>query len=118
MFFPLLLPGKQVLGTHIHLYSVGQAGFSVHFPPSQSEVLVGAPGVYNWKGTVIHFGEHFGTTPGNPIPSSRKRKQANRNPSIFSKISVPNPRSLPIGTYSYFGEKFPLIYVINGNDEC
>ncbi|CAG0887654.1 unnamed protein product [Darwinula stevensoni] len=61
--------GKQIQGTQIHLYSMGQAGFSVHFPPSQSEVLVGAPGVYNWKGTVIHFGEHFGTGPGYDVNS-------------------------------------------------
>lgn len=40
-------------------YAVGQAGMSVHLPPykpqNKSELLVGAPGVYLWKGTSIRY---------------------------------------------------------------
>lgn len=32
------------------LYAYGQAGFSVHFPDDSREMIIGLPGVYEWKG--------------------------------------------------------------------
>lgn len=59
---PLLNPDMYI----VHLnkqnavnYAVGQAGMSVHLPQykpqNKSELLVGAPGVYLWRGTSIRY---------------------------------------------------------------
>ena len=33
----------------------GEGGISVHVTDNNEEVLIGAPGVMNWKGTVIRY---------------------------------------------------------------
>ncbi|XP_021923600.1 integrin alpha-4-like isoform X2 [Zootermopsis nevadensis] len=59
---PLLNSDKYTTSVnrqHIPNYAVGQAGISVHIPPpephNRSEILIGAPGVYLWKGTSIRY---------------------------------------------------------------
>lgn len=32
------------------IYAYGEAGFSVHFPDDPTKLVIGLPGVYNWKG--------------------------------------------------------------------
>jgi hypothetical protein len=60
MLLPLLEPGGDVYTDRttqnsVYLYGQGQAGFSVHMPRKGKEVVLGAPGVFNWDGTPILF---------------------------------------------------------------
>ncbi|KAK9875399.1 hypothetical protein WA026_007793 [Henosepilachna vigintioctopunctata] len=48
---PLLERKSTLNGTYY--YGQGEFGFALHMPSSGEEMLVGAPGVYNWKGTTI-----------------------------------------------------------------
>lgn len=40
-------------GKSIYYYMLAQQGFSVHKPPFEKEILIGAPGGHNWKGSVV-----------------------------------------------------------------
>lgn len=39
------------INVYNHMY--GEAGFSIHVPDNSEEVLIGAPGIYNWRGSLI-----------------------------------------------------------------
>lgn len=49
----------------MYYYATGQAGFSAHLTNSknESELLIGAPGVYNWCGTTILYKNAHDQTP-------------------------------------------------------
>lgn len=86
-----LLPKKknaiQAEGSSFYLYGYGEAGLSVHITQKiddQREILLGAPGVFAWKGTVIRYKEN--NTNNSTIPE-------------FSYKDKPKP-------YSYFGTIF------------
>lgn len=63
------------------LYAYGQAGFSVHMT-AHEEILMGAPGVFLWAGTVVKYDSSFNT----PV--------------------VPNPHFSDIPREGYFGKFF------------
>ena len=41
--------------TSKYIYMYGEGGISVHVTENNEEMLIGAPGVMNWKGTVIIY---------------------------------------------------------------
>lgn len=52
----VLSPAKQttdVRGRELFFYGHGQVGFSVHFPDDPTEIILGAPGVFNWQGESV-----------------------------------------------------------------
>ncbi|XP_058066154.1 integrin alpha-PS3-like [Anopheles bellator] len=95
--------------TRMYNYMFGELGFSVHIPDSGREILIGAPGVMHWRGTVMRYrqrprhlskdapwhwrnvyfepnGGKFSTTP------------------FFHESTVPNPLHLKsLKANSYFG---------------
>ncbi|XP_031332931.1 integrin alpha-PS3-like isoform X1 [Photinus pyralis] len=59
---PLLDNGKGIVfdrtaKVNVYYYGQGQAGMSAHFTknPQEAELLLGAPGVYNWDGTTLLY---------------------------------------------------------------
>ncbi|XP_069682688.1 integrin alpha-8-like isoform X7 [Periplaneta americana] len=61
---PLLDPDKYTIPykeQSVYYYGVGQAGTSVHIPlkTKKTELLIGAPGVYIWKGYQVNSGEFY-----------------------------------------------------------
>lgn len=52
---PLVASNKQVDNEDSPIYAYGEAGFSVHFPDDPTKLVIGLPGVYNWKGSVLLF---------------------------------------------------------------
>ncbi|XP_063843702.1 integrin alpha-PS3-like isoform X1 [Scylla paramamosain] len=72
-----------------YFYGHGQAGMSIHFPDDQTKFIVGAPGVFNWHGTVILYQD---SNWNNPEGIARRRRQAwwitKRD---FQHDTVPNP---------------------------
>lgn len=56
---PLRLKNKQYISGenqekhYYHMY--GEQGLSVHITENNEEILIGAPGIYSWKGSVIRY---------------------------------------------------------------
>ncbi|KAK4318879.1 hypothetical protein Pmani_010143 [Petrolisthes manimaculis] len=94
---PLVQNSKQtrnVNGREMFFYSHGQVGFSVHFPDNPTEMIMGAPGVFNWQGTVVRLKDK-----GPPVTGeiSRRRRQAGtiKEYLMFASDFVPNPWHTP-----------------------
>ncbi|XP_052120141.1 integrin alpha-PS3-like isoform X3 [Frankliniella occidentalis] len=45
-------PGRT---KNVFYYAFGEAGFSAHVSQDAGEVLLGAPGVYSWRGSVVRY---------------------------------------------------------------
>lgn len=91
---PLIQFSKQTFpigGRRLFFYSHGGAGLSVHFSDNPTEMIVGAPGVFNWQGTVIRF-KDVGLPPIGEISRRRRRRQTLVSEhQMFSSQFVPNP---------------------------
>ncbi|XP_049831422.1 integrin alpha-PS4-like isoform X2 [Schistocerca gregaria] len=69
-----------------YYYSYGQAGLAVQFAKNDTEIIIGAPGIYVWKGSAIIF------------------RTEESDKSKYTKVAVPNPRHTPLlKEDSYFG---------------
>ena len=88
--FPLLDKSMQIRENY-PIWGWGQAGFTAHLTPTPgNELLLGAPGVNGWNGTVIKYqddndGNAFNAseTPPTPFPEGvrlRSRPNANGKP--------------------------------------
>ena len=42
-------------GINRYNYMYGEVGLSVHMTDNAEEILMGAPGIWNWKGSVIRY---------------------------------------------------------------
>ncbi|XP_047487979.1 integrin alpha-7-like isoform X1 [Penaeus chinensis] len=91
---PLVQFSKQTFpigGRSLFFYSHGGAGLSIHFTDDPTEMIVGAPGVFNWQGTVIRF-KDAGLPPIGEISRRRRRRQTLVSEhQMFSSQFVPNP---------------------------
>ncbi|KAF0295842.1 Integrin alpha-4 [Amphibalanus amphitrite] len=100
---PLISNGMQTLkerDKESFLYAYGQAGISVHFAKNGSELLMGAPGIYNWKGSVVRLADSEGFSPS---PNVRRRR-AVEPPLDLSVYRVPNPYlTAAVHENDYFG---------------
>ncbi|XP_043222781.1 integrin alpha-9-like [Amphibalanus amphitrite] len=83
---------------HVYYYSYGQAGTSVHFPDNGRELILGAPGVFDWTGTLIRYSAFEETEEGGG--RQRRRRQAND----LSELIIPNPFvTEQFNRYDYLG---------------
>lgn len=98
---PLRLKDKQqhrIEGQPYFYYMYGEQGISVHITENNEEILIGAPGVFVWKGTVIRYkakplndigGLSRRDEEGAEVPRlQRQRKQTDR---MEYRSDVPNP---------------------------
>ncbi|GFG35325.1 hypothetical protein Cfor_01366, partial [Coptotermes formosanus] len=62
---PLVNLHKQAESRSYFYYAYGEAGFTAHFPKDSDEFVLGAPGVLEWRGTIIRMksGDFSGGTP-------------------------------------------------------
>ncbi|KAK7074650.1 hypothetical protein SK128_017829 [Halocaridina rubra] len=95
---PLIQYSKQTItenGRSVFYFSHGQAGLSIHFPDDPTQMIVGAPGVFNWQGSVIRFKDADSQIPGqiSVRRRRRRRRQLSSKPEshMFSSELVPNP---------------------------
>ncbi|XP_045625247.2 integrin alpha-PS3 isoform X1 [Procambarus clarkii] len=92
---PLIQLRKQtypIFNRPLFFYSHGEAGMSLHFPDDPTEMIVGAPGVFNWQGTVIRFKDVSPPVPGEISRRRRRRRQAIvTEDHMFTSQLVPNP---------------------------
>ncbi|XP_047495129.1 integrin alpha-PS3-like [Penaeus chinensis] len=88
---PLVQESLQTHGDAVFYYAHGEAGMSLHLPDDPTEMIVGAPGVYKWRGTIIRFKDTYIQHVGG---IARRRRQTRRKIpeyQMFSREFVPNP---------------------------
>ncbi|XP_066954008.1 integrin alpha-PS3-like isoform X2 [Macrobrachium rosenbergii] len=108
----------QISGRGLFFYSHGQAGMSVHFPDSQNEMIIGAPGVFNWQGSVILVRD---SGPFPDVNTFRQPQSTVSQDKMFDSVLVPNPyytygtRDFDLSGYAVtsgrFFSKDQLLYV-------
>lgn len=98
---PLRLKDKQqfpIGGTNYFYYMYGEQGISVHITENNEEILIGAPGTFVWKGTVIRYkprrlNDNGGLSrrdeDGWEVPRSQRLRKQSEN--IEYRSDVPNP---------------------------
>ncbi|XP_053681013.1 integrin alpha-PS3-like [Anopheles nili] len=89
-----------------YYYMYGEQGISVHVTDDGEEILIGAPGVFNWRGTVVRYRRRISDDMGGlsrrnaafERPTNRHKRQ------IIQHVSdVPNPYFTALQDNSYFG---------------
>ncbi|KAF2884232.1 hypothetical protein ILUMI_21924 [Ignelater luminosus] len=107
-FIPLLHAGKQgyTLDEIKYYYAIGETGMSVQYLNEERQLLLGAPGVLSWKGTVAKY-------------------QLDVRPGSFGRMIVPNPVYMTSikDENSYFGYalsygtfdlRYPMVWYVAG----
>lgn len=90
----------------------GEQGISVHITANNEEILIGAPGIFTWKGSVVRYRsrpiDDFGglsRRAENSVTIPRHRRQNNNNnkDDIEYYSEIPNPVFWEQEDNSYFG---------------
>lgn len=99
-------------------YMYGEQGFGVHVSDNNEEILMGAPGVYNWKGTVIRYKANERPDLG----GLSRRDETAVTHSILKRQTmeysseVPNPHYSGLNDDSYFGYAVSSGYLMGNED--
>ncbi|XP_058838521.1 integrin alpha-PS3 [Topomyia yanbarensis] len=107
--FPLRLKDKQLFkydGLTHYNYMYGEQGLSVHVTDDNEEILIGAPGVFNWRGTVIRYRRYIAEniTISRRSDDLRRRERDRPRRQIVNYVTdVPNPFFTRLEDDSYFG---------------
>ena len=86
-----------------YYYIYGQEGFSVHVTDNNEEIIIGAPGVYNWRGTVIRYVSRALSSNGLSRRSNTKSHSMKKRQTYEYRSEIPNPFYTTIPDDSYFG---------------
>lgn len=110
---PLRRTNMQVheFADHTRLvYMYGEMGINVHVTENNEEILIGAPGVYTWKGTVVRYrpiveGDDGGLSKRDNTNNAARRggRNIDRGPEIEYEADVPQPQLWNQTDDSYFG---------------
>uniref|UniRef100_A0A182J9R1 Uncharacterized protein n=1 Tax=Anopheles atroparvus TaxID=41427 RepID=A0A182J9R1_ANOAO len=93
-------------------YMYGEQGVSVHVTDDGEEVLIGAPGVFNWRGTVVRYKRRVSDDMGGLSRrdaqeegegEGRHRSNRHRRQIVQYASDVPNPYFSTLQDDSYFG---------------
>lgn len=109
-------------GINYYYYIYGQSGFSVHVSDDNEEIVVGAVGILNWKGSIIRY--RGGKRPDlgglsrrelNPYRHILRRRQVieyrSEIPSpFFSSLSDDSYFGYSVSTAKFLGPESPLLY--------
>ncbi|XP_052840214.1 integrin alpha-PS3 [Drosophila gunungcola] len=96
---PLRLKSKQLNDDKKVMFYMGELGHSAHVTDDNSEFLIGAPGIDNWKGSVVVYRKNH------PVSTRRLMRDVattNYNPEIYTP-NVFQPSSWGQKADSYFG---------------
>uniref|UniRef100_A0A1L8E3W8 Putative vitronectin receptor alpha subunit n=1 Tax=Nyssomyia neivai TaxID=330878 RepID=A0A1L8E3W8_9DIPT len=106
---PLRVLRNQIIGKGgdaAYFYMMAQSGLSVHITEDSEEILIGAVGLFNWKGTVIRYRRikiGDGGLSRRETSDLRKQKRQTFNAPISYTSDVPNPSTWQQQNDSYFG---------------
>ncbi|XP_017061762.1 integrin alpha-PS3-like [Drosophila ficusphila] len=105
---PLRSIEKQVITnefkneTLAHVYIMGELGLSAHVPDDNSNFIIGAPGIYEWKGSVVLFGQHE-DSPSSKASKRDTSRALRRTKRENFQSKVLQPLSWSQSNHSYFG---------------
>uniref|UniRef100_A0A182WB95 Integrin alpha second immunoglobulin-like domain-containing protein n=1 Tax=Anopheles minimus TaxID=112268 RepID=A0A182WB95_9DIPT len=94
---PLRIKGQQ------RYYMYGEQGFSLHVTDSGEEILIGAPGVMDWRGTVLRYRQQRATAKDESVPRSNVYREPHWSRRLVHECVVPNPIYTDVSPNSYFG---------------
>uniref|UniRef100_A0A182MG76 Uncharacterized protein n=1 Tax=Anopheles culicifacies TaxID=139723 RepID=A0A182MG76_9DIPT len=100
---PLRIKGQQRKSGREYNYMYGEEGFSLHVTDDGKEILIGAPGVMDWRGTVIRYRQQTVTAKIEPMPRVNVYREYNSTRRLVHECVVPNPIHTDIPANSYFG---------------
>lgn len=91
-------------GVHSYYYIYGESGFSVHITDNNEEIIIGVPGIHNWRGSIIRYRGRERP----PIDGTSKREVSMLHSitkrQIFEyRSEIPNPFFTTVTDDSYFG---------------
>ncbi|KAH8407473.1 hypothetical protein KR222_001829 [Zaprionus bogoriensis] len=112
---PLRLKEDQVReenGLRYYYYILAEQGLSVHVSDDNEQFLIGAPGIFTWRGSVIRYSKV--SLVDDPSTSRRRREVISRrtrsggdyidySPEVTYKTDIPNPHNWNQPDDSYFG---------------
>lgn len=92
-------------GTAKLIYMYGEMGLNVHVSENNEEILIGAPGVYTWKGTVVRYRPRIQSGDGGLSKRDNHKQSRNIDHSqpIEYETDVPQPHLWNQPDDSYFG---------------
>lgn len=81
---PLSSIAQQIIsmnGIHIYNHGMGQVGFSMHMTSNELmwDLILGSPGVFNWKGTPLLVTKSIYGKTRTIIPSIREERRIHTN---------------------------------------
>uniref|UniRef100_A0A182SV92 Integrin alpha second immunoglobulin-like domain-containing protein n=1 Tax=Anopheles maculatus TaxID=74869 RepID=A0A182SV92_9DIPT len=96
---PLRFKGQQQTYDNYN-YMYGEQGFSLHVTDEGDEILIGAPGVMFWRGTVLRYRQRTGRA-NSDLQNVYLERSYSRG--VTHESVVPNPLYTAIPPSSYFG---------------
>ena len=96
--------------SNYYYYMLAEAGLSVHITDNSEDIIIGAPGVHTWKGSVIRYhpkqqdeGTSLSRRDTSALELQHARRQRRQNQAIKYISDVPNPENWYQSNDSYFG---------------
>lgn len=108
---PLRFRDKQQLlinNDRYFYYMYGEQGISVHITENNEEILIGAPGIFTWKGSVVRYKakplvDLGGLSRRDEDGVTMPRQHEYEPPTVEYSSDVPNPMLWDQDDNSYFG---------------
>lgn len=98
---------SQINGEQFFYYMFGEQGLSVHITENNEEILIGAPGIFTWKGSVVRYkakiSEDFGGLSRRDEEHTSFPRRRQQSEIIEYSSDIPNPLSWNQDDNSYFG---------------
>ena len=85
-------------------YIYGESGFSVHVTDNEEEIIIGCPGIYNWRGSIIRYRQREMPNLGGLSRRDLSFNHVIKKRQLFEyRSEIPNPFFAPLLDDSYFG---------------
>lgn len=96
------VPGDN--GTHHYYFIYGESGFSVHVSDNNEEIIIGCPGILNWRGSIIRYRARERPDLGGLSRRDLSLNHEIRKRQAFEyRSEIPNPFFSELSDDSYFG---------------
>lgn len=87
-----------------YYYIYGESGFSVHVTDNNEEIIIGCPGVFNWRGSIIRYRARELPNLGGLSRRDLSPNHVIRKRQLFEyRSEIPNPYFAELSDDSYFG---------------
>lgn len=98
------VPGESSAVNH-YFYIYGESGFSVHVSDNNEEIVIGCPGILNWRGSIIRYRSQERPDLGglSRRDLSFDHKIRKRQSTFEYRSEIPSPFYTDVSDDSYFG---------------